>query len=263
MRLNDVQARFKEIMLDHPDALQTPGDDFAALFTAGDIPLPARLSVYRNNIVGSLTDVMVAGFPLIDNLVGRAFMEKMARSFILKNPPQSGCLNLYGEGFEHFIERFEPAKSLPYRADVARLEIALNAAYYAPDDTPLPPDALARIAADSLAETILLLRKAVRLVTSPYPLEKIRDFCLSSDKGQAETLDISTGGCHLLIDRPALDVRVSTLQESEYIFLSGLLAGQTLGAALEHTLILDETFDVHNALQRFFTLEAFSAINPQ
>jgi hypothetical protein len=263
MRLSDVQACFKNMVLAPPDALETPGKAFAALFHEGDIPLPTRLSVYRNNIVGSLTDIMIAGFPLIDNLVGRAFMEKMARSFILANPPREGCLNLYGEGFEHFIAHFKPAESLPYLTDVARLEIALNAAYYAPDDTPIRTDSLAGIAPDSLADMTLLPRRAVRFLSSPYPLDKIRDFCLSSGGGRSETLDISTGGCHLLIHRPALEVLISPLQEREYAFLSSLLSGQTLGNALERTLSLDEDFDVHGALQKYFELETFSAINPK
>lgn len=260
MRLNDVQTRFKNMMLDHPDALKHPAEDFASLFEAGNIPLSVRLGVYRNNIVGSLTDVMIAGFPLIDNLVGREFMEMMTRSFILENPPQSGCLNLYGEGFDTFIENFELAKTLPYLPDVARLEIALNAGYYAPDDTPIHADSLAGITPDSLAVTSLLPRNAVRLVSSPYPLDKIRNFCLSDAGDKTEALDISTGGCRLLIHRQMLEVRISALRKGEYIFLSALIAGQTLGEALEHTLTLDRAFDVHSALQRLFTLEAFSAI---
>ena len=48
----------------------------------------------------------------------------MAREFVRAHPPSSPLLFLYGQEFPAFMETFEPARSIPYLADVARIERA-------------------------------------------------------------------------------------------------------------------------------------------
>ena len=259
MQLNDIQKKFRDIMLDHPRALEAPPEDFAALFDAGDIALPERLKVYRNNIVGSLSEVLINTFPLVDNLVGRDFMKGMARSFVLEHPPQEGCLNDYGAGFERFIAGFEPAKSLPYLPDVAALEIALNGAYNAADDRPLTAQALAAIAPEDLPDLELKFRSSVRLVSSRFPIDKIRAFCLRNEDQDGQTLDIAQGGVTLMIYRPALEVETIALEADEFAMLKSLQAGQALGGALESVLSAHPDFDFQKFLQRHLELGVFRA----
>jgi len=258
MQLNEFQKRFKDLMLDHPDALHAPPEDLVDLCRSGDIALPERLKVYRNNIVGSLTDVMLATFPVMEKLVGKEFLEMMARSFILKNPPNHGCLSLYGEGFAEFIEGFELAKSLPYLPDVARFELALNSAYYAADDRPLAAEALGRIAPEHLENLKLVLRDSVQLLRSRYPLSAIQDFCMSDT--QEGTLNLDQGGERLMIFRPALNTQTVLLDEDEYLMLVLLADGQTLGAAVEKVLETHPNFDFQNFLQKHMSLETFRAL---
>ncbi len=254
MRLSEVQKRFKDTMLDHPKVLDDPPQDFAALFKSGNIPLPTRLKVYRNNIVGSLTDVMMNSHPLLEKLVGREFLEMMARHFVLENPPTQGCLSFYGAAFGTFIENYEPAKAMPYLPDMTRLEIAMNEAYYAPDDEPMTATDLASTTPESLK---LALRKSARLISSKYPLTDIRDFCTEDDP--AKTLNIDTGGVRLMIYRPALDSVIVRLNEAEYAMLGALMQETALEEALKSTLNEYKGFDFQGFLQRHIALETFSA----
>ncbi len=255
MLLNDMQRRFKEVILDHPDVVANPPDDLQAIFEEGDIALSDRLKVYRNNIIGSLTDVMIASFPAIEKLVGSNFMEGMARSFILENPPAQGCLNSFGPGFAEFIETFEPAKDLPYLADVARLDIALNAAYYAKDDSTLTEGELASIAAEDLDGLYLKLRHSVQLLSSPYPIHDIRDFALSDD--QDGQLNIDSGGAFLMIYRPQLDTEIIILDEAEYVMLKALDNGNALGEAVATIIDQYPEFNFQLFLQKHLFLETF------
>lgn len=241
-------------MLDHPKVLDDPPTDFAALFESGDIPLPVRLKVYRNNIVGSLTDVMINSHPLLEKLVGRDFLEMMSRHFVLENPPTQGCLSFYGATFDSFIENYELAKAMPYLPDIARLEIAMNEAYHAPDDEPLTAKNLAAAPPENLK---LELRKSIRLISSKYPLSDIRDFCMEDDP--AKTMNIDTGGVKLMIYRPALDSVIVKLDEAEYAMLEALGHETALEEALEQTLEKHESFDFQGFLQRHVALETFSA----
>ncbi len=252
MQLSEVQKRFKDTMLDHPKALDDPAADFAALFNEGDIPLPARLKVYRNNIIGSLTDVMIASHPLLEKLVGHEFLEMMARSFILENPPTHGCLNMYGGGFDTFIENFELAKALPYLPDMARLEIAMNEAYYAKEDDPLKAEELASTTPEKLQ---LKLRQNIRLVSSKYPVHDIRDFCIEDDP--EKTMNVDTGGVKLMVYRPQLETKIVRLENDEYHMLSALKEKMTMDDAVESTLNTHESFDFQGFLQRQIELETF------
>jgi len=258
MQLNEVQSRFKDLMLDHPDALDNPPGDLADVFETGDIALSERLKVYRNNIVGSLTDVMLASFPAIEALVGNAFLERMARSFILAHPPRHGCLSFYGEGFAEFIEAFEPAKSLAYLPDIARLEIAMNASYYGRDDNALPADTLSKIAPEALADVVLNLRHSIQLLESRYPIHDIRDLAMGIEKD----VDIEGGGVCLMIRRPLLDTEIIILEQDEFAMLHALDDGNPLGSAVENVLAAFPDFNFQAFLEKHLFLETFRGFNP-
>ena len=74
----------------------------------------------------------------------------MARAFIAQNRPRSAIIAEYGDDLPDFIEGFEAASSVPYLADVARIEMAWTQAYHAADAVPLGVEALAGIAAEAL-----------------------------------------------------------------------------------------------------------------
>lgn len=260
MRLNETQALFARTMLDHPDAVASPNPALAGLFAGEEEIFPERLKIYRNNIVGSLTKAMQATYPLIEKLTGEDFAIGLMRSFVLENPPREACLARYGAGLDQFIENFSPARGLPYLADVARLEWAMNEAYYAPDDSPLTPADLQNIPLDELADMVLPLRASVRLLESRWPLVAIRDFCLKENRDESERLDLDQGGCRGMIYRPGLSADIVSLGTGEYAFLQAIEAKNTLGNALEITLKTFPGFDFQGFLQKHLTLETFSAL---
>ncbi len=260
MQLNKIQSSFKNLMLDHPDAVNTAPEDFRDIFASGNVALSKRLKIYRNNIIGSLTDVMLATFPLTEALVGKEFLEHMARSFILQNPPEQSCLSFYGVGFDQFIEGFEPAKALPYLPDIARLEIAMNEAYYAKDDAALTAKELSDIPHDTLEQLDLNLRTSARIVSSHYPLRLIKDFC-ENTSDETQNLDISVGGENLLVYRPALDVAIIPLEEDEKEFLNHLTNGDNFGQAADRTLNKFNNFNIGKYLSKHIELETFSSFH--
>ena len=259
MKLAKFQKQFKETMFRPVREIQNCEDGFRALFSEGDIPLDERLKVYHNNVVGSLSEVLRVTFPLLQNLVGEEFLRAMARDFIFENPPTNACVHMYGAGFDGFIKTYDPAKSLPYLADVATLELALNTAYYAPDDGAMASDSLAQVQPELLGEVVLDLRSSATLIASSYPLEKILDFCL--DENNSPAPDLTTNyTCCLLIMRPALEVHIISLPDDEYKMLHLLHGKVPLGEAVEKTMDAFPAFDFTAFLQKHTTLESFSSI---
>lgn len=261
MPLNKFQEQFKDLVLDHPDALQNLDGAFADLFQKNGIALSDRLSVYRNNIVGSLTDVMIESFPCIKALVGEDFLTLMARSFVLDSPPDAGCLNFYGRGFAEFIETFPPAKDLPYLADMARLEIAWNDSYYAKDQAAFTIQDLANIKPDDLSNFPLKLCDHIKLLDSNYPIKALWDYCKhdhNTDQAIAAP-DISDGGGHLMLYRENFRVHIKEITQAEYIFLDSFNQNASLGEALEKASKKDQHFDIAIFLETFLSLETFLA----
>lgn len=257
MRLNEMQDRFAALMLDHPDALKAPEDNFAAQFETGGTPLPERLKIYRNNIVNSMTDALADKLPLCENLVEREFLEGLCRSFALENPPQGGCLNSYGAGLPDFIAGFEPAKSLPYLADMAALELAMNAAYYAPDDTPLTAKQLQAIAPDALGDIRLKPRANIIIMRSRYPLLAIKEFCENDGEGD---VDMSAQiEANIMVSRPLFEIQLMPLAPDETAMLEALKANQSLGDAAQAVLNDYPDFDFGAFLMKHIELETFLA----
>lgn len=101
-----------------------------------------RFNVYRNNVTVSLIEALAATFPATERITGEAFFRAMARFHVRETPPVSPLLFEYGRDFPGFIARYEYAQSMPWLADVARIERAWLDAYHAADAPALPPSAL-------------------------------------------------------------------------------------------------------------------------
>lgn len=261
MRLGDMQAHFARTMLSHPDAVSKPDPFLGELFSTDERILPERLKIYRNNIVGSLTNSMLATYPLIKILTGEEFATVLMRSFVLENPPREACLGKFGAGLGVYIETYAPAKELAYLSDVARFEWAMNEAYNAPDDLTLTPEDFQAVPAEKLGDLSLRLRSSVRLLSSPWPLDAIRAFCLNYREDSDETLNLDGGRSWLMVYRPHLTVEVISLDPSECVWLAYLSEGQTLCEALEHVLETFPSFDFQGCLQKYLRLQTFSGIS--
>ncbi len=251
MKLHDIQKNFTARLLRPDNQTETA---FDTLLAQDEVSREERLSVYRNNVLTSLTDAVVAKYPLTEKLVGEKFMRGMARRYVTANLPKTACLSDYGEDFANFIAGFAPAKALPYLPDMARLEWALHSAACAPDDVPLDLETLDMGTADQMC---FKLRASCRLLSSNWPLTKIRDFCFAGENAQAPALD--EGGVLLLVTRPALAPAIHTLANDEYDFLRALSRGKNLAHAAALTLAAPAEKRLSQLLERHFTLKSFSA----
>ncbi len=189
-------------------------------------PAPARFAVYRNNVTVSLIRALEASFPVVRKLVGDAFFAAMAAVFVRAQPPKSPLMMLYGAEFPAFLAEFPPVAHLGYLADVARLEQAIRESYHAADGQAVPTDGLAQMPEAGLRAARLRLQPSVRLVRSVWPVQMI--WQANSGGGP----DPVAGGQDVVVLRVAFDPVLRVLPAGGGAFLSAVLAGQSLGAAL-------------------------------
>ena len=204
-------------------------------------PSPWRFAVYRNNVVVSLIDALAAGYPVVQRLVGEQFFRTMARIYAAAFPPSSPIMLQYGEGFADFIATFPPAASLPYLADVARLERAWSEAYHAADARPMTLDELARIPPDAFGGIHLELHPSLRLVRSQFPIVTI--WQMNLEGGVLASVDLSIAE-NALVVRPMVDVEVRNLDGGSSTFVDFLVRGASPAEAAMQALALSPKFDV-------------------
>lgn len=189
-----------------------------------------RFDVYRNNVAVGLSKALASRFPAAERIVGEAFFAAVARIYALAHPPRSPVLMRYGDDFPDFVETFEPAASVPYLADVMRLEAARGHAYHAADVAPMDAAALARLEPGSLAEARAMLHPAASLLRSAHPVVTI--WAMNAGEREIGPIEPWTGETALVV-RPLLRVQVLSVPASDTAFLAALFSGHRFGAAFE------------------------------
>ncbi|MER9586180.1 DNA-binding domain-containing protein [Mesorhizobium sp. M0276] len=218
-------------------------------------PSPKRFSVYRNNVVVGLIGALKANFPAVCRIVGEEFFDAMARIFVVSEPPTSPILLHYGAGFADFIAGFEPAASLPYLPDVARLERAWLESYHAAEAIPLTPEALAAIPGDRAADLTFSVHPSLRLIWSRFPVLTI--WQMNVGDGVPGPVDLTAGGEDVLVMRPAGEVEVRAMPPGGYEFVEALQQGHSLTDAMKVALHADPRFDLSGNIRDLITAGVF------
>lgn len=219
-QLSDRQHEFGLALLDArrpvPEGLVGPDG----------LPSPRRFAVYRNNVVAGLIGALSDAFPVVQRIVGDEFFRAMTAFYVTREPPTSPILLTYGAGFADFLEVFPPAKSLPYLADVARIERAWVEAHHSADAAPMDVTPLLQMPPAALGALHFDLVPSVRLVQSDLPALTI---WRSNRPGETPlAVDLSQGGEAALILRPASEVIVLSLPPGGPAFFDAILAGASV-----------------------------------
>ena len=217
-----------------------------------------RYNVYRNNVTVSLINALVATFPATQRITGADFFRAMARFHVRAAPPTSPLLFEYGHDFPDFIERYEYARSMPWLADVARIERAWLDAYHAADAEPLTPQALASIPPEQLSDVVLTPHPAARIVCSCFPAISI--FVANRNDSPVSHVE-ATDPEDALVTRPGLEVTLRHLPSGGAAFLSRLIEGETFGAAAAAAFANSPQFDLSANIAGMIEAGAFTAAN--
>jgi hypothetical protein len=225
---DSLQARFAAALLDPERA---PPPEIASW--NGSDP-GQRFAVYRNNVTVSLIEALGAGYPAVRAMVGEDFFAGMAREFLHQSPPRSPVLAHYGQkssgimGFPEFIAAFEPAATLPYLADLARLEGARRTAYHARDAASLGPEAFAALDEAALVEAVITLHPSACVLASPYAIASLHAAHLGALAWEDVNPEVPED---VLVVRPAYAVDLHRLCPGGAAFLGAVQAGKPLGDA--------------------------------
>ena len=248
--LRDTQAAFAAHLAGH-DRL----DLVAAI--AGD-PRTAlqRLQLHRHHVASSIGAALAATFPTVAAVVGQEFFGLLARDFTAGTALEDPVLSRYGEHFHQFVAATQDMHGLPYLADVARLDWALNVAFHAPLEPRLCAAELATWPGRSLSELSLRLPAGSSLIESAWPLDLIWQ---ASQPGMSvDKVDLAAGQVRLVVFRRCEDAAFAVLGSDEAAFIESLCRGDLLADAARHALGAAKDFDLAKTFSRMLGLRLLS-----
>jgi hypothetical protein len=252
LALRDLQAEMAAYLVSGDDA------DILGSIVSDAIAAPARLRIHRHQLYESLATALAGTFSTVQQLVGDAFFRAMARAFIAQALPAQPVLSEYGEGFPAFVDTYEPARGLPYLADVARLDWALNLAFHSPMGERLTAADLSAIPDEQLPSTKVGLAPGTSVIHSTYPLDRI--WSASQPGTSIATVDLGEGGICLLVLRRPDDASFVALTEAEAVFVASLAIGASLEDAALAPFANDAGFDLSVTFRRLLDLGVFVAL---
>ena len=224
-------------------------------------PLTNALDIYRNNYRGNLQDALAAAYPVVEQIVGAEFFSMLARNFIEHHPSRSGNLHNYGAELAPFLATFPPAQSLPYLADVARLEHARSRACHAADAPVLTAEAAAPALASGprSGELRLVCHPSCCLFGSSHAVVSLWAAHQVAGEPSLAAIDLWQPEAALVL-RPGLDVHVLPLTPGVAAFVAALLQQARLAQAAALATAADPGFDLAAALCLLMAQGALTAI---
>jgi len=247
LRLRELQIRFANCLFNpHADSVLgfVEVDGFSAL---------ERVQIYRNNLFISLTNALQAIYPSVQRLVGEGFFKYLAHSYIRAHPSQSGNLHDFGQELAAFIVQFAPAATVPYLADVAKLEWAQHEVFHAADHSPLDLGRLSAVPDELRTELRFCFHPASKLISSPYPVLSIWQACRDEHE-TVRTIGANDESEQILVVRQQGKIELHRLARAEYAFLKALADSYRLGTAYERATEVDQRFDLATTLQKHIAL---------
>jgi len=249
-------------------------DSFARALLDAGLPCPSglcaangadpasRFAVYRNNVQSSLINALADGFPVVAQLVGDEFFRAMGRHYVQNFPPTSPLLNDYGRDFAGFVQGFAPAASLPYLADIARLEQLRVMAYHAADACAVEPAQIAAAmgALENLGRLRLHLHPSVHTLSSAHGVVAV--WAAHQTDGEVPPIDPSPGQCALVL-RNGLEVQVFAVDAGSATFIESLKNHWPLEIAAAYALDAQADFDLSQCLALLISHGAITHLQPQ
>ena len=202
--------------------------------------VPARhgLGAYRANAGVIIERALGASFPTVRALVGEESFAGLARAYWHAHPPLRGDLACAGEQLPEFIAASNSLAEVPYLADVARLDAAIEAAERAAD-AQWQPDTLALLGSHDPAQLAVECMPGTAVLASPYPIVTIRDahHAAGDDPFAAAREALAAGrGEHALVWRAGLRAQALAVDEADAQWTLALLRRSSLAQALEQAL---------------------------
>lgn len=225
------------------------------LTTAAPSDEARGVAVYRNARLAILRNALAAAYPVCRTLVGDDCFDALVRDTLAVQPSMSPNLHRYGDALPEVIAQSPLADSVPYLADVARLEWCVHWAHYAPDAhaEALNAGTLAELLAQPADAIRAELIGGARWIASSWPVASIWRAHQPDASISLNEIDLSVGEAAVIIVR-GQRVAVLDLDAGTAAFLAACEATPSLQTALDHSLAERTDFNLTACLTDLYCM---------
>ena len=211
-----------------------PGDVPAAdvrLNRQGGASGEERLRVYVDGYLARLHESLTEVYEAVRFIVGQRAFGELSRAYASTHPSQEYNLSLAGRRLPEFLRDYPLTKRLPFLPDLAELEWRVCLAFHAEQFPAADLTRLFGVPEEVWPFLRLSFQPATAVVMSAWPILDL----WNARKQPRESIDIQLEGRaqNVLIFREGLAVRCERLQQEAAVLMRTLLAGHSLGEALD------------------------------
>jgi len=238
--LAPLQA-WMQAVVTHPSDVYEAAD--AANVAVDDVILPSqtlqpiqRVGIYHGMYMLRMIEALTVDYAALAEFLGEHAFEHLVRDYVQQFPSRSYTLNRLGDSLPEFIAASSVKRRIFLR-DLAKLELAMTHVFDEAEAAPLPADAIASIAPERIADARIVPIPALRLLAFDYD---------ANEAFQAFREDLPMKPRRqktwLAVHRRDYSVYRMPLSRDAFVFLGSLVAGHTIGAAID---------GFHRRLRRF------------
>lgn len=214
-------------------------------------------AVYRNTVFKGCVDALRANFPTVERLVGVDWFRSAALIYAQATPPDDARLLLYGASFPTFLAGFEPARELPWLADVARLDRFWLEAHIAPDEPALTAAEVAGHTPEAFTQLVLKLHASARW--GWFGAHPVYTIWRTNREAVALPEELAWRGEGALLLRAGARVTWRALGAGACALLDACAAGRELGVATLNALEAEPALDLAALFSELFADGVFSS----
>lgn len=251
--LSELQQRFAATMLDDEASTLALKEHLAGEGHRRS----AGLTAYRRSVQAILAGAVQATYPIIESIVGSAFLAEAARRYALAVPSRSGDLNDYGDGFNQFLSAYPAAEKLPYLPDVAAMEWAVHTVFGAANGPTQDLTLMANTPPEHWEALHFQIDPACTSLSSRWPLVRIWQVNQSGYSGDF-SVDFSLAQS-VLIHRREGNVQVDEITPAEMTLLAKLANHASLAEAVDAAEAVSADIDLAESLSTFIRLGVIRA----
>lgn len=217
------------------------------------------LKAYQSNAHALAERALQAAYPVLTQLLGVESMGDLARAYWHAHPPVRGDVAQWGESLAAFMASSSQLQDTPFLPDVARLEWALHSMTTLEDATP-DLNTLTLLSTQDPGMLCLRLAPGTAVQCSDWPVATLH--AAHGENGpsfeEVGRLLQARAGEDAVVWRQGFKPCVRVALEGEAALLHALLAGRSLGQALDDVPHLDVSQWLTVAVQSGLLLAVYS-----
>jgi hypothetical protein len=189
-----------------------------------------RLQIYAGMYPLRMNEALRNDYPAVAGLLGALGFERLVRDYVAAHPSRSFTLARLGDRLPEFVAKWGSPRRRGLLTDVARLELAATQVFDAVETAPVDPSALEAVPVVEWPRMTLVPSPTLRLVSVRPGAVGVLDAVL---EGTSIPKKPGRGRVDVAYYRSDFVVRRRTLGPFEGKLLASLIAGETLGGALD------------------------------